>query len=386
IEIKNTNTQLDTLVIDEGLLPKREYRYKAYRVDKGVAVDSSMELIVRTMDTTSHEFSWEITYLGDGASSVLYDVAIINDTLAYAVGEISVRDSNGQWINPPYNMAQWDGKSWKLKRIMYNYQGSDYYAPLHSVFAFSENDYWVGSNQPMKWNGTKWITFDLGSDIWNGWIKKIWGSNGNNVFIVGGNGAIAHFDGVRWRRIEITPESGQGGTDVDLTDVWGSPNGSIVWATAYSDDRYETYLLRYSGIDWNIAYDGTNSWYHTPDSISGVITSIWTNSKNKVFVGAGAGIFLCDVRLNWKSLLITPFGWLRTLPSRIRGEAINDIFIVGTYGFIGHYNGLTSKHYKDYWGPGLVFKSVSQKGNFVIAVGYLYGPIKSKATVFIGRR
>ncbi|MBI3006249.1 MAG: hypothetical protein HYY49_12660, partial [Ignavibacteriales bacterium] len=39
-------------------------------------------------DTTSHNFTWTIDTVGDGNSSVLYDVAIINDTLAYAVGEI----------------------------------------------------------------------------------------------------------------------------------------------------------------------------------------------------------------------------------------------------------------------------------------------------------
>jgi len=39
----------------------------------------------RPPDTTNHEFTWQTFTLGDGGSSVLYDVAIINDTLAYAV-------------------------------------------------------------------------------------------------------------------------------------------------------------------------------------------------------------------------------------------------------------------------------------------------------------
>ncbi|MGH2567306.1 MAG: hypothetical protein ACRDGA_03130 [Bacteroidota bacterium] len=36
-------------------------------------------------DTTSHNFAWQTFVLGDG-NSILYDVAIVNDTLAYAVG------------------------------------------------------------------------------------------------------------------------------------------------------------------------------------------------------------------------------------------------------------------------------------------------------------
>ena len=47
-------------------------------------------------DTTSHNYAWQTFILGDGNSSVLYDAAIINDTLIYAVGEIYLKDSTGQ--------------------------------------------------------------------------------------------------------------------------------------------------------------------------------------------------------------------------------------------------------------------------------------------------
>jgi hypothetical protein len=57
-------------------------------------------------DTTSHNFSWEITQLGDGGGSSLYDVAIINDKLAYAVGEIRLKDSTGQWDPAIYNLVK----------------------------------------------------------------------------------------------------------------------------------------------------------------------------------------------------------------------------------------------------------------------------------------
>ena len=57
-------------------------------------------------DTTSHNFLWTLDTLGDGNSSTLYDVAIINDTLAYAVGEISVRNSIGGYRTPAFNFAR----------------------------------------------------------------------------------------------------------------------------------------------------------------------------------------------------------------------------------------------------------------------------------------
>lgn len=43
------------------------------------------------IDTTSHNFQWQVDSLGT-ESCALFDVAIINDTLIYAVGEIKARE------------------------------------------------------------------------------------------------------------------------------------------------------------------------------------------------------------------------------------------------------------------------------------------------------
>ena len=56
------------------------------------------------LDTTSHEFVWHVERLGAGGS-YFRDVAVINDTLAYAVGTISAKDSTGQWQDM-FNMAR----------------------------------------------------------------------------------------------------------------------------------------------------------------------------------------------------------------------------------------------------------------------------------------
>jgi hypothetical protein len=95
----------DSLFVDEGLLPNKTYTYTlAYQSFTATAQAT-------TMDTTSHNWMWEIDTLGIAYSS-LYDVAIIKDTLAYAVGEIYLKDSTGQFDPQPYSVAKWDGKSW----------------------------------------------------------------------------------------------------------------------------------------------------------------------------------------------------------------------------------------------------------------------------------
>ena len=67
----------------------------------------------------------------------------------------------------------------------------------------------------------------------------------------------------------------------------------------------------------------------------------------------------------------------------IRGNAINDIIIVGAYGDILHYNGSTWKDYSDQTSlANGAFTSVAMKGNLVIAVGG-NGP---QAVITMGRR
>ena len=78
----------------------------------------SEAVTVTTMDTTSHNFTWQtFTFGGQGGSSTLFDVAIINENDIWAVGEMYVYDSTGAPVL--YNAVHWDGSKWELKRIKY---------------------------------------------------------------------------------------------------------------------------------------------------------------------------------------------------------------------------------------------------------------------------
>ena len=122
-------TGVDTVIVDNGLTPDREYRYRAYWLDDGLVKDSSNEVIAITMDTTSHNFIWTIDTLGN-YSSYLKDVAIVDENNIWVVGNIET--DNGE-----YNAAHWDGVEWELMGIYSNT------LDLYSIFYFSENDIWV---------------------------------------------------------------------------------------------------------------------------------------------------------------------------------------------------------------------------------------------------
>lgn len=51
-------------------------------------------------------------------------------------------------------------------------------------------------------------------------IIGIWGSSGTDVFAVGWNGTIIHYDGSSW-------SSMNSGTIYDLHDIWGSSGGFV---------------------------------------------------------------------------------------------------------------------------------------------------------------
>jgi hypothetical protein len=210
----------DSLIVDDNLLPDNTYTYKAFMPDDSPFRGSIAQATITTLDTTSHEFTWEVYTLGD-ESSVLYDVAIINDTLVYVVGELNVRDSSGNLINPPYNLARWNGQYWEMLRLLWdcrlNYPdcGPSYFlfSPIRSIFAFGPNDIWVTAGTPQHFNGTRWTEYAGIEGV--GGASKIWGTSSNDMYFVGHAGFIVHKSGENWHRLES-------GTEVDIIDIWGS--------------------------------------------------------------------------------------------------------------------------------------------------------------------
>ena len=85
----------DTVVIDMTTQAEKTYTYKAYKMVNGQVSEIGLPLQVTTLDTTSNNFTWQtFTFGGTAGGSMLRDVAIINDTDIWAVGEIAVKDSS----------------------------------------------------------------------------------------------------------------------------------------------------------------------------------------------------------------------------------------------------------------------------------------------------
>ncbi|MDP2208396.1 MAG: hypothetical protein Q8K98_06445 [Bacteroidota bacterium] len=362
--ITNTLFTNDTLLLDEGLLPKRTYIYKAYRFFNNTPVDSSAPLTITSMDSTSHNFNFEVFYLGDGNSSVLRDVFILNDTLAYAVGEIYKKDSTGQFDTDAYNAAVWNGKVWELKRIQfYTFCGPGSLTgpyPANAVFAFDDGEIWIASqSQIAKWkNGVQISITCLPVSV-----NKIWGSSKNNVYTAGPLGQIGFYNGSSWRRLES-------GTNQTINDVWGVQNSSgkslILCAASNQFELGDRRILR---INPQGTVDSIN-WRSDRRA-----ASIWFANESRLFV-CGGGVFIRRYDGTWSEQTTIPLYYTY----RIRGVANNDVFVAGGFGLVTHFNGVSWFVWENL--GAFIWYSANYSGGMFVAVGQT----SNRAVVIIMRR
>lgn len=319
-------------------------------------------------DTTSHNFTWQTFILGDGNSSVLYDIAIIDDNNIWAVGEIYQKDSSGQVIYPLYNVAHWNGTEWNLDRVTVNFRGNLITPPLEGIFAFSPNQIWLVGSLPIYGDGTTWTIFDLRSTLDpNVSVSKGWGSNPQDIYFTGRAGSIVRYRNGSWQKLSS-------GTTLSIRDVWGSKeiNTDETEILAVASDNTGKALLRINSTTVSRLPD---------DGLLSTIASIWFDSKQGYYI-AGGYLFKRPSASGvepWDTLAVS-----RYYLNSVRGNGVNDIVVVGAFGALLHFNGST---WKDYAGNELpqidgTYYKVSIEDDVICAVG----EIRGQAIVVIGKR
>jgi hypothetical protein len=310
-------------------------------------------------DSTSHNFSWQTYALGDGtSSSTLYDVAIINDTLAYAVGEIYRNDTS-------FNVAKWDGRTWQLMRIMFDYQGSESFSYLNSILAFDSNDIWFEGG--IHWDGNKFNSSPMNISF-PSHVNKMWGTSSSDIYAVGNSGLIAHYDGSSWTKIAS-------GTSLDFHDIYGTTNTSngtteILAVAGNPLISKERKIVSLSGNTATALSDHGIDW---------ALLSVWF-VPSKLYWVVGDGMYE-------KQPCLGSSTWTRNDATgyttyKVRGNGVNDVFACGAYGEMIHYNGISWKSYmtQTYLFYGM-FWSLAVTNTIVIAVG----ENNQQAVVYIGK-
>jgi len=268
-------------------------------------------------DTTSNDFSWTIDTLGNPqyGSSSLSDVAIIDQDNIWVVGEINT--DSGE-----YNAARWDGERWHLMGIYSNT------LDLYSIQYFAANDIWVTSHCfPYHWDGSTWTQCHLNNMGFEGACagNAIWGTASSNIYFVGNNGTIVHYDGTTFTRLAS-------GTDLDIRDIWGATDpitGQMqILAVASNDTRRQLLEIR-----------GTTVQSLPVQGLATDIAGVWF-IPHQIYYVVGAGIHykrtLDDT--TWRRY---PPGAVTSYYSEgVRGTGVNNVFVAGSFLELVHFNGL----------------------------------------------
>jgi hypothetical protein len=214
------------------------------------------------------------------------------------------------------------------------------------------------------WDGTQFNAIDLPISLWGqNQINKIWGNSSSDIYLVGNSGAIAHYNGTSWSKIES-------GTNLQFLDIYGS-GGEILAVCTQNNPPGR-------GI-FSITGNSTTQISSTP--IQYELFGAWFVPNRHYYV-VGSGIY--EKRLlsesSWKDIA---GGITRNFTTKMRGNGLNDVFVVGAFGECLHYNGVTWKSYIDETGfSSGAYTSVAVKGNLVV-VG---GGANANAIITIGRR
>ncbi len=362
----------DTVIADRGLLPRRSYTYQIFRLLNDEPMEASLPVFVTTMDTTSHIFTWQETTLGDGSSSHLHDVAILNDTLAYAVGEIYLLDSSGQIDPIAYSVAIWNGASWQMKRLYYG--GTNLISDIRGISAFGATDVWLAAGGVFHWNGigsqADLVFSRLTLPDPAATIERVWGFSNTQLYGVGNAGTVVFYDGSAWHKLES-------GTTLDVRDVYGNRNPRTgkeeILAVASSTGSFERKILLLSSAVSDVPDSGL-----LPFSKLG---GVWL-VPGSMYVVVGDGVYSRH-DLSSDSPWTHYAGVTQFFTPSVRGNGLNDIIVTGVFGELLHFNGFSWHSYRSSLGlTNAVLGSVEIRGNHAIVVGFE----GSRALVIVGKR
>ncbi len=201
---------------------------------------------------------------------------------------------------------------------------------LKGLWGNSETDVFaVGYNGTvLHYDGINWSSMTSGTTEF---LYGVWGSSGIDVFTVGLNGTVIHYDGINW-------SSMTSGTIEHLNGVWGS-SGTNVFAVGYNGT-----VLHYDGINWSSMTSGTTE--HLDD--------VWGSSGTDVFAVGDNGTVIHYDGNNWSAMA---GGTIEHLHG-VWGGSGTDVFAVGDNGTVIHYDGInwsamaggTTRNLMDVWG------------------------------------
>ncbi|MGE5458093.1 MAG: hypothetical protein ACM3RX_07045 [Methanococcaceae archaeon] len=299
-------------------------------------------------DTTSHNFTWQKWEFGDvygtGYTSMFSDVTIINENDIWAVGDIKIKDTTGKtdvlWINAMH----WNGIEWKPFQLQFKTfpeQSHTFSYPAKAICVLDSGTIVVSSGVQVTFiKNEKQIKTEFTPVN----ILKIWAHSLTDIYAVGSQGGIVHYDGKSWKKIES-------GTTLDLYDVY-SRDGKSIYASGGDFLGNNGIVLKGDATGFNKIAEGRPSvgtdQLFNPYFI-GMAALLWVSPSDTVYFGGGLFYEYKDGKIDYVKTLAGNKTWMNVngdywgYLTEMRGNGDNDMALVGGGNTIRHYNGKSWK-------------------------------------------
>jgi hypothetical protein len=196
-----------------------------YKPSHLVGLSSDNILLVGLKCAAFDGTSWtEVAPIGDGT---------------FEVDEIAAWPPHGYLAIGGDAIWHFDGSRW----------GVYYWKPEVPVIYGDFEGIWVnekdGEQYAVDNNGGVWKSRSYGMDYLNQSVEHVtgmWGSDARNLYAIGDNGSLMHFDGQAWGRDSIS-------TTDRLRDIWGG-GADDIYITTDADVHH------FDGGDWKSVYQG----------------------------------------------------------------------------------------------------------------------------------
>ena len=366
--IDHPYTEKDSLLHDSGLPPGSQLTYRAEIVQSGVVIGRSAPLSVQLLDTTSHQVQWEVyEFQSRGGSGYFLDGAIVSEDDIWVVGKLHGYASLT-------NAVHWDGVKWKELKITVEYKGSQTLAPLRGIWCCMNGKVVLSSGLPYLPYEDGWKLYhlwDMGVlDDNDGSVYKVYGKDSRDLYFYGKNGTIVNYKDNTWTKI---PKN----TNLLIQDMCGNEEELLAIASDFYH-RPGSELIRIDGDAARIIADSTE--------LQRGLAGVWFSSGREYWL-VGDGVFRARLQ---------PHNWelIRSFPAYfahgIDGTDVNDIWVVGAFGLVSHFNGKSWHHYMGRELPKFTgnFENVVVTKHVIVAVGERIDSnnLNSKGIILVGRR
>lgn len=368
----------DSLIYIENLTPSSNY-LATISFTKADGATFSKSVDFRTLDSSTYDKSWERIILSDYQiiAQSIYSTAIISEDEIILSGSFVEIDSIGGMRFHNFlkgKVGELIGFDLLFKSSIFDAEGN---ISAKDILAF-DDEIWLLDGIPMLYANNELKSYELKDIVHHKYsegfllapdqsLRKLWGTSSKNLYAAGQKGALVHFDGNVWSKIEL-------GTVENITGLWGyvdeSSGKTIVYCSTGKNELpivNDVFKIEENVLVSKVSYP-----------VDSFVYSIWGMNGYQYFYIGG------DIRrIRQNSSKIIEINQNAAL-KYIDGLSDNNIFVLGGTGIISHYNGVRWQNDYQFQSRSINFLDLSVGHNkaLIVAREGSGSPYLLKKTIF----